>query len=80
MRLRISDAHLLDNLKEFLEAAECRVREVGPATLDVTMASAPSAEQAEREVAIYLRTWEAMNPGAYARVVGEGREGGGFPT
>jgi hypothetical protein len=26
------------------------------------------------EVAIYLKTWQAMHPGAYARIVGEGRE------
>ena len=76
MRVRISDAVLLGDLTDFLEAAECRVRKVGEATLDVTMPRAPSNEQAQREVAIYLRTWEAMNSGAHARVVGEGREGG----
>jgi hypothetical protein len=74
MRVRISDAALLGELKRYLEAAECRVRHVGKATLDVTMPRAPSEEQAQREVSIYLKTWQAMNPGAYARVVGEGRE------
>jgi hypothetical protein len=72
MRVRISDAHLLGDLKSYLEAAECRVRKLGKATLDVTIDRAPSPEQAEREVAIYLKTWQAMNPGSYARVVGEG--------
>jgi hypothetical protein len=74
MRVRLSDADLLDDLKTYLEAAECRVRKVGNGTLDATMDRAPSAEQAEREVAIYLKTWMAMNPGSYARIVGEGTE------
>ena len=74
MRVRISNADLLGDLTTFLEAAECRVRKVGLATLDVAMARAPSEAQAQREVAIYLRTWQAMNPGTYARIVGEGRE------
>jgi hypothetical protein len=72
MRIRISDATHLGDLADFLEAAECRVRKVGNATLDVSMPRAPSKEQAEREIAIYLKTWQAMNPGAYARMVGQG--------
>ena len=74
MRVRISDSALLGDLRGFLEAAECRVRKVGRATLDVTMSRAPSLDQAEREIRIYLRTWEAMNQGVHARVVGEGSE------
>ena len=73
LRVRISDAHLLSDLKSFLESAECRIRGVGPATLDVTLPRAPSEEQAQREVALYLKAWQAMNPGAHARIVGEGR-------
>jgi hypothetical protein len=74
MRVRISNADLFGDLKGYLEAAECRVRKVGQVTLDVSMEHAPSPEQAEREVAIYLKTWQAMNPGHYARIVGEGSE------
>jgi hypothetical protein len=74
MRVRISDAALLGDLKVFLEATECRVREVGQGTLDVTMPRAPTRDQAEREVAIYLKAWQAMHPGAHARIVGEGRD------
>ncbi|HXL44829.1 MAG TPA: hypothetical protein VN960_12325 [Gaiellaceae bacterium] len=73
MRVRISDAVLLGDLTDFLEAAECRVRKVGEATLDVAMPRAPSAEQAQREIDIYLKTWQAMHPGSYARIVSEGR-------
>jgi hypothetical protein len=64
----------LEDLQGYLEATECRVRKVGEATLDVTMDRAPSPEQARREVAIYLKTWQAMNPGCVARIVGEGTE------
>ena len=71
MRVRISDADLLGNLEGFLNAADCRVRKVGKATLDVTVPRAPSDDQAEREVGVYLQTWQAMHPGAYARIVGE---------
>jgi hypothetical protein len=71
MRIRISDSALRGDLASFLEAAECRVREVGPSTLDVTMARVPSEEQAEREIAIYLKAWQAMHPRAHARIVSE---------
>jgi MOSC domain-containing protein YiiM len=72
MRVQISDSVLLGDLANFLQAAECRVRKVGEATLDVTMPRAPSAEQAQREIDIYLKTWQAMHPGSYARIVREG--------
>jgi hypothetical protein len=74
MRVRISNADLLEELQEYLEATQCRVRKVGEATLDVTMDRAPSPEQASREVAIYLMTWQAMNPGCVAHIVGEDTE------
>ena len=69
MRVRISDGARLDNLIAFLQATECRVRKVDPATLDVSMLHVPSEEQAEREVDIYLRAWTAMNPGYHAGIV-----------
>jgi hypothetical protein len=64
------------DLQGFLGAAECRVRKVGPGTLDVTIPRAPSNEQAQREIALYLKAWQAMNPRTHARLVGEGRESG----
>jgi hypothetical protein len=72
VRVRISDRDLLGDLKDYLKAAECDVREVGQVTLDVSMPRAPSDDQALREIAIYLRAWSAMHPGTMARVVGEG--------
>jgi len=74
VRVRISDHDFLESLKTYLEAAECEVREVGQVTLDVSMPRAPSDDQALREMAIYLRTWQAINPDVHARVVGEGKK------
>ena len=73
-RVRLTDSALIGELKSFLEKVECRVRNVGLATLDVAIPRAPSPDQAERELRIYLRMWEAMNRGVYARIVGEGGE------
>jgi len=72
VRIRISDEAHLGSLKSYLEATECSVRVVGEVTLDVSMPRAPSDAQALREVAIYLRTWQAMNPDVFADIEGEG--------
>jgi hypothetical protein len=48
------------------------VRVVDEVTLDVSMPRAPSDAQAQREIAIYIKAWQAMNPSGYAHVVGEG--------
>ena len=72
MRVRLSDKSYVEDLKEYLEATECSVRVVGQVTLDVSMPRAPSDAQALREVAIYLRAWQAMNPDVYAHILGEG--------
>ena len=72
MRVRVTDERLLRDLEEFLVATDCRVRKVGKVTLHVTL-RAPNEEQARRELDIYLRTWQAIHPGVYAHIVGEGR-------
>jgi hypothetical protein len=72
VRVRLSDQALIDDVKAYLEAAECSARVVGEVTLDVAMPRAPTDAQALREIAIYLKTWQAMNPNVHARIVGEG--------
>ena len=72
VRVQVSDKAFVEDLKTYLKAAECSVRVVGEVTLDVSMPRAPSDDQALREIAIYLKTWRAMNPNAYVRTVGEG--------
>jgi hypothetical protein len=52
-----------------LRAAECVAEQSGEDTLEVSIPRAPSDEQARREVAIYLQTWQAMNLGARAEIV-----------
>ena len=42
------------------------MREPGPAQLAVDVPRAPSAEQAERELKIYLALWHAQHPEARA--------------
>ena len=72
VRIRVSDKAHVGALKSYLEATECSVRVVGEVTLDVSMPRAPSDAQALREIAIYIKAWQAMNPDGYAHVVGEG--------
>jgi hypothetical protein len=72
VRIRVSDNSLVENLRNYLEASECAVRVVGQVTLDVAMPRASTDDQALREIAIFLRTWQAMNPEVVARVVGQG--------
>jgi hypothetical protein len=74
MRVRISNAALLGELTNFLESAECRVRKVGMATVDVSVPRAPSDAQALREIVVSLKTWQAMHPGTHTRIVGEGSD------
>jgi hypothetical protein len=70
MRVRVTDESLAGDLEAFLTTTECRARKVGNVTFDVTM-RAPSSSQGRRELEIYLRTWEAMHPGAHARLVSQ---------
>ena len=72
VRIRLSEKAHVGDLKSYLEATECSVRVVGEVTLDVSMPRAPSDAQPLREVAIYIKAWQAMNPDVYAHVLGEG--------
>jgi len=71
VRVRLSDKSYTQDLKAYLEAAECTVRKVGQGLLEVSIPRAPSEDQALREISLYLRTWQAMNPQVGARVEGE---------
>jgi hypothetical protein len=74
MRVRVSEPALLGDLQRSLRAAECVVKQSDEDVLEVSVARASSDEQARRVVAIYLKGWQAMTPGAHARIVGEGRD------
>jgi hypothetical protein len=69
MRVRVSDQALLGDLQRYLRATECIVKKADDDELNVSVPRAPSDEQAQREVAIYIQAWRAMNPGARAEIV-----------
>lgn len=69
MRIRVSDPALLDSLQRYLRAADCVAERAGADALDVAVPRAPSDDQARREVDIYIRAWQAMNPGARAELI-----------
>jgi hypothetical protein len=70
MRVRLSDPALRPDLLVYLRSAECVVEEIGPDELNVLVPRAPSDDQARREVDIYVRAWQAMNPNARAEIIG----------
>ena len=69
VRVRVGDTALLSDLQRYLRAAACVAEQADDDALDVSVPRPPSDEQARREVDIYLRAWQAMNPGAQAQVV-----------
>ena len=69
MVVRISDPALRGELAHYLRSAECAVTPVGSSDLDVEMRAVPTEEQARREIEIYLKAWEVMNPGIRAEII-----------
>jgi hypothetical protein len=65
-RVHLGASDLLPELVDTLERAECLVRELGLVELAVDVPRAPSADQAERELKIYLALWHARHPDAHA--------------
>jgi hypothetical protein len=68
MRFRVR-LHLPLRLPELVDAltrAECSVHELGPVEIAVDVPRAPTREQAERELKIYLALWHAQHPEARA--------------
>jgi hypothetical protein len=59
----ISHPALLQDLRAFLERAECAVERCHAHDLDVQLPGAYSEGQACRELDIYLATWQVNNPG-----------------
>jgi hypothetical protein len=67
-RITLEDPARLAELADALARTECAVEELGPAELAVDVPRAPSAEQAERELRIYLALWRAQHPAARAEL------------
>jgi hypothetical protein len=70
MKIRLDDPSSLEDLRDFLRRAGCAADPIGPDTLEVTVARAPSPEQERRELEIYLAVWRARFPDAGAEFVG----------
>ena len=68
-RVRLYNPLRLADLVDALTRAECSVRELGPVELEVDVPRAPSADQAERELKVYLALWDAQNPEARAELL-----------
>ena len=60
MRVRISDPLHLESLVDFLRRVELHPVTLHPDIVDVAIAP----PRTDRELALYLLTWRAMNPGA----------------
>jgi hypothetical protein len=70
MKIRVEDAHLVDELVHHLQrsgcvAAPCDVRASGGRgiTLEVEVPAAFDVEQARMELEVYLKVFEATHPG-----------------
>jgi hypothetical protein len=59
----ISHPALLQDLRAFLERAECAVERCHAHDLEVQLPRAYSEAQACRELDIFLATWQVNNPG-----------------
>ncbi len=62
-RILINPSELADGLGEALSRSGCLVEDGGEAALLVQI-SAPTREQAERELRLYVASWLALNEGA----------------
>ncbi len=65
-RVHLHPADRLGELVDTLTRAECAVRQLGPSEIAVDVPRAPTADQAERELKIYLALWHAQHPEARA--------------
>ena len=61
--VRINEPGLLADLQDYLRATECVAERVSPDELAISVPGAPNEDQARREIALYLDTWQALNPG-----------------
>jgi len=66
-RILVSDSQLTSELGEALGRAGCLVQDEGEGALLVQV-SAPTPEQAERELRLYVASWLALNEGAEVEI------------
>jgi hypothetical protein len=59
--LRLSDAELATNLRNFLERRQCAVVQLQAESFEVTLPHELDAEEARRELDLYLRVWQSLH-------------------
>jgi hypothetical protein len=67
MLIHLYDHALVDDLCTHNRRSGFRVESVGGGMIEVSREAAPSPEQERHEVAMHLRFWEVINPGARAQ-------------
>jgi hypothetical protein len=70
VRLRLSDQELVDDLLDFLGRRECPGERIeGTKLLEVALPHALHEKQAQMELDLLLRVWQAIHPGIRIDVV-----------
>ncbi len=63
MRVRLPDPALRVELRDFFHRWGCVTYQVKDDVIEVIVPDAPGAQQARRELQLYLETWRARHPG-----------------
>jgi hypothetical protein len=66
--LRIFHAEDIDRFCDFLHAVQVRVDAIEGAIVTASLPGAPSDLHERREMDGYVRTWNALNPGAFVEI------------
>jgi len=69
LNVYMNDPSVAAGLRAHLEAAGCLVQERDTYHLEVALPRVLADAQAQREVDVFLATWQALNPGVEAYVV-----------
>jgi hypothetical protein len=66
MRIRLSDAALMEALIEAFAAADCRCERVAADVCEVFHPAARDESEARTELVFFVRAWEQQRPGVRA--------------
>jgi hypothetical protein len=69
LNVYVNDPSVIPHLRAHLEAAGCLVGERDAYHLEVRLPRVATEVQAQREVDVFLATWQTLHPGVEAYVV-----------
>jgi hypothetical protein len=72
MRVRLTHEADAPDLMRHLRSTECAVEQIHDG-LSVVVPRARSDDQARRELDVYLRAWQAVNPTVHAEIVDDSK-------